>query len=174
MMPSPFLLGRVFRQGGQETASSTPIVNVELELKNSSEIQYGTIYEDGSIEILDKAVAVDDAEVYIADVDNFSSKIENGKVVNTLVSNTVTDSEGNEMKADGALSNLLQVIADTVEHDILEAKIFEGEQTYYIAIQTNVNLQSPCDFYQYEPSDGKISYLNSWDNVNVLGVSLAK
>ena len=151
-----------------------PVLDVKLELKDSSEVQYGIIYEDGSVEVLNEAFAVDDAEVYIADVNNFSAKTENGKVVNTLISNVVTDSEGNEFKADAELSNLLQIIAETVEHDILEAKIFKDGQMYYIAVQTNVNWQSPCDFYQYEPSAGKISYLNSWDNMNVLGVASAK
>lgn len=159
---------------GKGTSSSIPIVNVKLELKDSSEVQYGTIYEDGSVEVINEAVAVEDAEVYVADVNNFSAKTENGKVVNTLISNVVTDSEGNEFKADGELSNLLQIIAETVEHDILEAKIFKDGQMYYIAVQTNVNWQSPCDFYQYEPSAGKILYLNSWDNMNVLGVASAK
>ena len=149
-------------------------MNVKLELKDSSEVQYGIIYEDGSVEVLNEAFAVDDAEVYIADVNNFSAKTENGKVVNTLISTVVMNSEGKEVEADETLSNLLQIVADTVKHDILEAKMFKEGQMYYIAVQTNVNLQSPCDFYQYNPSDGKISYLNSWDDVNVLGVALAK
>ena len=159
---------------GEGTTSLAPLVNVKLELKDSSEVQYGIIYEDGSVEVLNEAFAVDDAEVYIADVNNFSAKTENGKVVNTLISTVVMNSEGKEVEADETLSNLLQIVADTVKHDILEAKMFKEGQMYYIAVQTNVNLQSPCDFYQYNPSDGKISYLNSWDDVNVLGVALAK
>lgn len=88
-------------------------MSVKLELKDSSEVQYEMIYEDGSAEVLNEEVAVDDKEVYIADVNNFSTKIENGKVVNTLTSTAVTDSEGNEVKADaynrGCFSHFLFV-----------------------------------------------------------------
>ena len=159
---------------GKGTISSAPIVNVKLELKELAEIHYGIIYEDGSVEVINEAFAVDDTDVYIADVNNFSAKTENGKVVNTLISTVVMDDEGNEVEADETLSNLLQIIADSAKHEILEAKMFKDGQMYYIAVQTNVNLQSPCDFYQYDPSAGKLLYLNSWDNVNVLGVATAK
>ena len=155
---------------GYEYWKSAPVVNVKLELKGSSEVQYVAIYEDGSTEVLNEAFAIDDAEVFIADVNNFSASTESGKVVNELISTVVMDGDGNETTADEALGKLLQAIADTIQHDILEAKIFKDGQIYYVAVQTNVNWQSPCDFYRYDPSDGKLTNLCSWDDVNVLGV----
>lgn len=151
-----------------------PVVNVKLESKGSSELQYVAIYEDGSASPLDEAIEADDAEVYIADVNNFSAKTENSKLANDLISTVVVDSKGNDVEADEALSKLLKVIADSVEHDILEAKIFKDGQMYYVAVQTNVNWQSPCDFYQYNTSDSKLKSLCSWDNVNVMGVAIPK
>lgn len=151
-----------------------PVLDVKLVLKGSSEVQYAEIYEDGSTANIDEVIATDDAEVFIADVNNFSANTESGKVVNELISTVVMDGDGNEVEADEALSKLLQTIADSVGHDILEAKIFKDGQMYYIAVQTNVNWQSPCDFYQYDPSDGKLTSLCSWDDVNVLGIALAK
>lgn len=150
---------------------SKAVVNVKVELQNPSEIQYGAIYDDGGIEILDKAVAVDDTEFYIADVNNFSAETKNGKVVNRLISNDIVDNSGNAVEADEALGKVLQVIADTVEHEILEAKIFKEGQNYYIAVHTNVNWQNPCDFYQYNIDERKILYLTSWEDANVLGVA---
>ena len=122
-----------------------PVLDVKLELKGSSEVQYAEIYEDGSTANIDEVIATDDAEVFIADVNNFSANTESGKVVNELISTVVMDGDGNEVEADEALSKLLQTIAESVGHDILEAKIFKDGQMYYIAVQTNVNWQSPCD-----------------------------
>ncbi len=153
---------------------SRPVVNVKLELKSSSEVKYEAINEDGSMTALTKAPALDDADIYIADVKNFSASTESGKVVNKLISTVVTDNDGNEVEADEASGRLLQTIADSIQHDILEAKIFKDGQIYYIAVQTNVNWQSPCDFYQYNPSDGKLKSLCSWDDVSVLGVARVK
>ena len=153
---------------------SRPVVNVKLELKSSSEVKYEAINEDGSMTVLTKAPALDDADIYIADVKNFSASTESGKVVNKLISTVVTDNDGNEVEADEASGRLLQTIADSIQHDILEAKIFKDGQIYYIAVQTNVNWQSPCDFYQYNPSDGKLKSLCSWDDVSVLGVARVK
>ena len=148
-----------------------PAVNVKLELNSSSEVKYEAINEDGSITVLTKAPVLDDVDIYIADVNNFSASTESGKVVNKLISTAVMDNDGNEVEADEALGRLLQTIADSIQHDILEAKIFKDGQMYYIAIQTNVNWQSPCEFYQYNPSDGKLKSLCSWDDVSVLGVA---
>ena len=45
---------------------------------------------------------------------------------------------------------------------------------YFIAVQTNVNLQSPCDFYVYDQTDGVFEKLGTWDDTEVLGIALPK
>ena len=41
-------------------------------------------------------------------------------------------------------------------------------------VQTNVNLQSPCDFYVYDQTDGVFEKLCTWDDTEVMGVALPK
>ena len=154
------------------SATSVPVANIKIQNKDSSEIQYGILYEDGGFEMLDKAFESDGAEIYIANVNNYESKIEHGKVTNKLVNTIVTDSSGKESEADASLKQLLQMIAATIDHDILETKIFKDGKMYFIAIQTNVNWQSPCEFYQYNPDAGQLTNIYNWDNTDVLDVAL--
>lgn len=89
-----------------------------------------------------------------------------------MTNTKVQDGQGNEIEADDYVKKILQTVAATIEHDIFKARIFEEGQLYFIAVQTNVNWQDPCDFYRYDADAGKLELLYSWDNVDVLDVAL--
>lgn len=156
------------------TASSVPVVSVKVKSNETSKIQYAMLYDDGGIEELDNTFDVDDAEVFTADVNNFSTEVKNSKVVNSLVSTVVIDNSGNEVEADTEIAKLLNTLSDTVDHGIIEAKIFKDGQKYFVAVQTNVNLQSPCVFYEYDQNEGTLEELFTWNDVEITGVALAQ
>jgi len=156
----------------ENTVSSDPVAKVSYEDKDTHEIQYALIYDDGGMEILEESFEPDHADVFIADVSNFSSETKDGNIVITLESTNVRDGQGNEIEADDLVTEVLKNVADTAEHDILEAKVFEAGDTCFVAVQTNVNWQDPCDFYMYDSNIGILEFLYSWDNVEVQGIAV--
>lgn len=159
-------------EADSNTVSSEPVVKVKVECKDDSEIQYGLLYNNGGMEILGRCIAADDVNTFVADMSNFSLEIEGNKVVNRVLSTSVTDSHGNEIEADSTVQSILQAVATDINHDIIEAKIFEDGQEYFVAVQLNVNWQSPCDFYRYDADAGKLELLYSWDNADVQQISV--
>ena len=151
---------------------AVPMIKVQVQSKDTLDIQYCLFYEDGGMEILDEPFKAEvDVEVLTADVNNFSSELKNHKTVNTLASTTLQDSHGKEVEADDIAKGALQAVASTVSHEIMEVKIFEKDQRCFAAVKTNVNWQDPCDFYSYDADDGKLELLcNEWDDVDVLWV----
>lgn len=157
---------------GLTTAFSEPVVKVRVEWKDDSEIQYGLLYDNGGMKLLGGAFASDGVNVFVADTLNFSYEIEKNRVVNRVVGTSVTDGQGNRIEADDTVQSILRAVAADIDHAILEAKIFEDGQEYFVAVQLNVNWQSPCDFYRYDADAGKLEFLYSWDNADVQQISV--
>lgn len=166
------LVAHYFTTGALSRAESTrkPLINVAIKYKDDSEVQYRQIYSNGSMRVLEEPIKTGDT-YYIADYHNFSSAIQKNKVVNTVISTVLTTNAGTNVKSEEYLTNLLQVIADTVNHNIIEARLFKEKSGCYVAVQTNVNWQSPCDFYRYNEKEGSLTHICTWQNVDVLGVA---
>ena len=74
---------------------AVPMIKVQVQSRDTLDIQYCLFYEDGGIEILDEPFEADcDVEVLTADVNNFSSELKDHKTLNTLTSTTLQDSHG--------------------------------------------------------------------------------
>ena len=159
---------------GKDTELSVPVSYVQVEMKENSEILYGLLYDDTGIEILDTPFEAVGVNVFIADNSNFSSRIEENKVVNHVIRTNVIDSQGHEIPADDMLQKILQAIAAGIDHDIIEAKIFKDGENYFIAVQLNVNWQSPCDFYRFDAGTERLEYLYTWEDADVQMVSAYK
>ena len=156
--------------GGVER--SKPMVYVKLRMEDEPKIVYGLIYENGKMKTLRDAFESDDVNVFVADSWNFSSRISGNKVVNSVSSTMVTDGHGDEIPADNTIQGILQTLAEGIDHEIYEAKIFEDNGDYFIAVKVNVNWQSPCDFYQYNTATEELKYLITWQDADVLKVSV--
>ena len=154
----------------REEGTRKPLVNVAIKYTDDSEEQYRQIYDNGSMKVLEEPVKTGDL-YYIADYHNFSSEIQKNKVVNTVIGTVLTVSNGTKVKAEEYLTSLLEAIADTVSHNIIEARLFEAKSGYYVAVKTNVNWQSPCDFYRYNEKQGSLTHICTWQNADVLGVA---
>lgn len=153
---------------------SVPRLKIQLEQRETSEIHNWALCTNGKVMPLEEAFEPEDAKIWIADCNCFSSELVNGQIVNRVVQTRVKDGDGNELEADEALCSVLQAVADTVDHDILDVMVIVPEKSdceYYVAVHTNVNWQSPCDFYSYDPREKRLSSrIYCWDNVEVLGV----
>ena len=112
----------------------------------------------------------DDAEVYTAPFDCFSVRVEDGRVVNTLVCTELTDEEENVVPADETMKAILRELAEVTEHMILEVRLFVDDGTYYAAVKENVNWSDPCRLYLWEADTGLLQLVFRWDNVTVAGI----
>lgn len=166
------LVAHYFTTGALSRAESTrkPMINVAIKYKDDAEVQYRQIYNNGSMKVLEEPVKTGEI-YYIADYHNFASEIKNNRVVNTVIGTVLAVNNGTNVKAEEYLTNLLNAIAETVSHNILEARLFEAKSGYYVAVQTNVNWQSPCDFYRYNEKEGTLTHICTWQNADVLGVA---
>lgn len=166
------LVAHYFSTGALSRAESTrkPLVNVAIKYKDDAEVQYRQIYNNGSMKVLEEPVKTGEL-YYIADYHNFSSEIKKNKVVNTVIGTVLTTNAGINVKAEEYLTDLLEAIAETVNHNIIEARLFEAKSSYYVAVKTNVNWQSPCDFYRYNEKEGTLTHICTWQNAEVLGVA---
>ena len=161
-----------FSDGALSRAESTrkPLISVAIKYKDDAEVQYRQIYNNGSMKVLEEPFKTGEL-YYIADYHNFSSETRKNKVVNTVIGTVLTTNAGAKVKAEEYLTNLLEAIAETVNHNIIEARLFEAKSGYYVAVQTNVNWQSPCDFYRYNEKEGSLTHICTWQNAEVLGVA---
>ena len=67
---------------------------------------------------------------------------------------------------------ILQAVAAHIAHDIIETKIFKAGEERFMAVKLNVNWHDPCDFYRYDAESGRLRLLESWEDVDVIGVAL--
>ena len=157
----------------EPSASAEPLVKVKLDQslpKAPNEITYGIIYDDGGMEVIDEAFESDGTLCYTADAFYFESKIVGDHLENTVEGTKVTDNLGNEVAPPDDIREILEVVGESVPHDIIKTKVFKCKNSYFVSVQLNVNWQSPNDFYQYDASTKRLNLLYSWDSVDVLDV----
>ncbi len=157
----------------EPSASSKPVVKVKLDQslpKPPNEITYGIIYDDGGMETIDEAFESDGTLCYTADAFYFESKIVGDHLENTVKGTKVTDIYGTEIAPPEDIREILEVVAESVPHDIIKTRVFKSKSSYFVSVQLNVNWQSPNDFYQYDASTKRLNLLYSWDGVDVLDV----
>lgn len=136
-----------------------------------NETVYSVVYGNGVMKETDSFTA-DEAEFLYADADDFASAVENGKVVVELKATKMIDSEGNEVEEDGTVKVIMQKLADEAEHDLSRMTVISDDGSYYTFVKYNVNWQNLCALYRYDGSEGKLTEVCRWDNVEMTGTAL--
>lgn len=166
-----FLMIMLFCSGcGQ---SSSPVLNVILHKDNpdTTTFEYYTIYDNGTAKKADKLTADDAAEFYTADNTAFHSDIINNQIENTLQNTLLTDQAGNIIEADDISVALMQAVADTIKHDIIQLRIVKIDNQIFAFVQLNVNWSDPCKLYQYNTETDTLNLLHQWEGVDLVGVA---
>ncbi len=167
-----FILVLPFVMAGCGRNDGKPVVKTITTKAGSSEKEYTLIYENGKGKATEE-FAADDALFLLADQEDFSSEIENGKITVRLNGTKLTDADGNPYEADKIINSLMQCVAETAEHDLVSVTILIDDGTYFVFEEWNVNWQSPCVLYQYDTEAGALKELYRWDDVKLQGISLA-
>lgn len=153
-------------------SSKELLINLITKNETSGEIEYVSIYSHGSSKETD-AFKSEDFELYTADSDSFTSYISSNKVLNKINKIVLTDSSENILDNDEIITGIFQS-AEQIEHDILEFQIFKVLDDYFVLVKLNVNLQSPCDFYEYDIANKELKLMHSFDSIDVIGLSLPR
>ncbi len=148
---------------------SSPIIKTITVERDSREYQYSIVYENGRIRKA-KPFSADEATVYYVDCSRVYSNIVNGKVVNNAKNVTIYDADKNAV-SDQVLSDIVQITIKSIDHDIIDFKIFDYGEQYFIFVKLNTNWSDPCELYKYESTTQSIQYLYTWQNVNLIGIA---
>lgn len=121
-----------------------------------------------------KPFTPDNAKIYYSDY-CFESYIDDAthKVLNKLVSKNLVDDKGKSVKITPLLDDIL-VTAAKEEHEIINMKIFNDYGDYYVYLEFNVNLSSPCVLYHYDKEKKSLSEIYTFDNEEVVGIRKAE
>ena len=84
----------------------------------------------------------------------------------------VYDSDANEVEKDEIWLDMLRKVSDKEqEHNNIKARVFETDEgIYYIQVVKNVNLWTPYVLYRYEPKSGRLTYLTTFSDMEVIGL----
>ncbi len=147
------------------------LVNLITKSETSNEIKYVAVYPNKDSKKIDAFVS-DDFQVYNADHGCFKSYITNNKVLNKLNKISLEESLGND--ADEEIITRIFQEASRLEHDIWQFQIFRVDDKYFALVKLNVNWQSPCDFYEFDKTDGSLNLLKRFEGVDIIGISLPR
>lgn len=154
------------------SGTSEPVVQIRLERFEDHSTEDFTLCTDGSAQKLESPFTPDKAEIWTFDGGCFTASVKNGSVRNRLTRTEGTDEAGSPVPAAGILLDILQAAADQTEHAIWQLKVFRDGDAWFAAIQLNVNLHEPCDFYVYHTDSGRLELLYGWESADVTAIAL--
>ena len=166
------MMAAILAACGDVPSLEAPVLKVVIQAEGSdtADYQYMSVYNDGNC-AKTETFHLNDSAFYTATYGDFHSSVVNNKIVNTLESTVLIDSKGKIIEADEIMTEIMQVAADTINHDIWQFQIIVDEKRYYAFILINVNWQSPSILYQYDAATAKLIELCCWDGVDLVGIS---
>ena len=115
----------------------------------------------------------DPATVYLVPYGCFESYIDHrqNKVLNRLIRVAVTDEKEVPCPAPDIMQDIFPAISE-LEHDLFTVQIFEDAGEYFVYVEKNVNLWSPCALYYYDREAKRLTELYTWDDEKVVGIRM--
>ena len=151
-----------------------PVLNVALLEKHEDTATYAyyMVYDNGKAEKTAPFALDDTAEFY-------TTAYKPSNMANiyiqprfSLQNTLLLDSDGEIIEADESTIELMQAVADTIRHDILQLTIVKVEDQMFAFVWLNVNWFSPCELYRYDTETKTLGLLCKWDNVDITGVAI--
>lgn len=149
---------------------ASPVLKVITRNRDDNKINYSVIYDNGNIAETEAFTPDKTVFLYAGNYD-YASKIEDGKIVVTLLKPRLTDSNGNKVEPDETVKKLMKTLARESEHDILGVIIIIDGDNYYAFVEHNVNLWVPCHLYRYEKNEDTLTDLYCWNYVDLIGIA---
>ena len=93
------------------------------------------------------------------------------KKMASILSPTVRDEAGKKVPLTDDFKAILRQLTE-IDHSIMTAKIMEVQGRLFVYAELNVNLWDPCVLYQYDPDNGQLTELYTWNNQEPVGLRL--
>lgn len=106
------------------------------------------------------------------------SFIEEGRVVNHISTIIILDENRYSVPVTEEFKDIVS-LASQINHDVMTLKIMKTDECTFAYTELNVNWQSPCTLYYYNPKERSLSKLYTWNdeevtNIKVLNPALLK
>ena len=106
------------------------------------------------------------------------SFIEEGRVVNHISTIIILDENRYSVPVTEEFKDIVS-LASQINHDVMTLKIMKTDECTFAYTELNVNWQSPCTLYYYNPEERSLSKLYTWNdekvtNIKVLNPALLK
>lgn len=152
--------------------SFNPFIKVSISDKNGVE-KYLEIDKYGKNRKINEFKA-DNSKIYNLDtLESFLPEIVDNKVKNTLKDIVITNENGERVKDNDILNVITKKVAEDIEHDIIECKIMEDENEYFVFVALNVNWADPCYLYHYNKDTEELLEIMEWSNAEVNYIELS-
>ena len=89
----------------------------------------------------------------------------------TLDSCTLLDNNGEALEISNELEIIVKEISK-IDHDILDTKIFNIDNNYYIVVELNVNIWSPYRLYYFDEDKNKLKEIYTFDGKDIIGIKI--
>lgn len=111
----------------------------------------------------------DESTVYNVPLGCFCSYIdhEKNKVLNRLDHVAITDEHGNPLKPSQVINDIFKQVA-ALEHDLLKVRIIDISGEYFVYVELNVNLWTPCSLYYYNQENHELIRLYEFSDRETL------
>lgn len=114
--------------------------------------------------------AADDAAVYQVPNDCFEAYID-GKVLNRLVRVEIQDEHYRPCDQLPIMDDIFKQIA-LLEHELLTVRIFDISGEYFVYVELNVNLWTPCSLYYYHQERRELIQLYKFADQETKGIHI--
>ena len=111
----------------------------------------------------------DEAAFYDVPNDCFESYIMDNKVLNRLLKMELSDLNGKSVEITENIEGIFKCI-EQLEHDLWRIRIIKSGELYFVYVELNVNLWSPCALYFYNSAEKRLVELYTWDGQEVIAL----
>ena len=138
--------------------------------EDTNELEYYEINDKKSIRNVDEFKVNDSKIIQVKDCFDFYI---NHDMTNTLTMDTCTliDNNREVIEISGELETIIKKVSK-IDHDILETKIFNIKNDYYIVVELNVNIWSPYRLYYFDEDKNKLKEIYTFDGKDIIGIKI--
>lgn len=150
----------------EDRLRGAPVVKVILQpsYDETAEKEYYLVDSKGHTEKASAFAEDPNMSAYYADVlRDFRCDITDGNIVNTYT--------GTAEFEDETVPQIMQVAADTIDHNMMALSVWCSEGQYFAFTKLNVNWQDPCILYAYDTEAKELKELYTWQSMELVGIS---
>lgn len=113
----------------------------------------------------------DEAIFYDVPYGCFASDLDGHRVCNRLVKMELLDENAQRVEIPEEIEGIFPCV-EQLEHDLMRVRILESGGLYFVYVELNVNLWSPCTLYFYNSAQQRLVKLYEWNAQEVIALRI--